>query len=102
MIKTLELKLKPAEADDQNVILKRLAKQLKVNQSDIQEIKMLRRSIDARGRFPCFRIRFKVGIKEAFEAETPWRNQLKDVSNAPEVLIVGAGPACLFAALELI
>ena len=59
-----------------------------------------RRSIDARGK-AVWRYRLEVyGADEAYE---PYRlPDLRDVHEAPEVLVVGAGPAGMFAALKLL
>lgn len=61
---------------------------------------MTRRSIDARGK-AVWRYRLEVyGADEAYE---PYRlPELRDVHDAPEVLVVGAGPAGMFAALKLL
>ncbi|MBO7547083.1 MAG: NAD(P)/FAD-dependent oxidoreductase, partial [Bacteroidales bacterium] len=61
---------------------------------------LVRRSLDARGT-PLWRCQFAVyGPAEAYE---PYRAPaLRDASGAPEVLVVGAGPAGMFAALHLL
>lgn len=102
MIKTLELKLAPAEIDDTDVIRQRVARQLKCAPAEIEAIHPLRRSIDARGRRPFFRLRVAAYIGEPYQPEPALLDQFKDVSEAPAVIIVGAGPAGMFAALELI
>ncbi|MBN1767235.1 MAG: FAD-dependent monooxygenase, partial [Prolixibacteraceae bacterium] len=63
---------------------------------------MVRRSVDARGR----NVRINLGV-EVFVGELPDKSDLPginyaNVENKPEVVIVGAGPAGLFAALRLI
>ncbi len=62
----------------------------------------LRRSIDARPRTPVVVLRVRAWVDEEPAPETPWRLALRDVRNAPPVVVVGAGPAGLFAALKLI
>jgi len=61
---------------------------------------LVRRSLDARGT-PLWRCQFEAyGPAEAYE---PYRTPaLRDASGAPEVLVVGAGPAGMFAALRLL
>ena len=88
-----------------DVILFRTAVLAKAKIKDTPEIKIevLRKSLDARGRQQKFH--FKVAIGP--EAETAQKisynsDNLPFVSNAKRVLIIGAGPAGLFAALELI
>ena len=59
-----------------------------------------RRSLDARGRAVW---RYRVEVYGADESYEPYRlPELKDVHGAPEVLVVGAGPAGMFAALKLL
>jgi uncharacterized FAD-dependent dehydrogenase len=62
----------------------------------------LRRSIDARGKHPVYALRVRAWIDEVPAAEAPWRLPLRDVRGAPPAIVVGAGPAGLFAALRLI
>lgn len=69
--------------------------------SDIHVV-LLRRSIDARSR--QVKVNVQVGI---YEKETPaplstFEKNYQDVSKAPQAIVVGAGPAGLFAALRLI
>ena len=59
-----------------------------------------RRSIDARGKAVW---RYRVAVYGADEKYEPYRlPELRDVHGAPEVLVVGAGPAGMFAALKLL
>ena len=59
-----------------------------------------RRSIDARGKAVW---RYRVEVYGADETYEPYRlPDLRDVHGAPEVLVVGAGPAGMFAALKLL
>ena len=49
MVKELELKLMPSEAHDEAIIRKKAALKLKVKPEQIDDLRLLRRSIDARG-----------------------------------------------------
>lgn len=61
-----------------------------------------RRSIDARGRSVWINLRLDI-FEPSEEIPRQYREPVaRDVHNAPEVIIIGAGPAGLFAALELI
>ncbi|MEM1218322.1 MAG: FAD-dependent protein [Bacteroidota bacterium] len=102
MSKIIELKLLPEEAMDEQVIAQRTARKLRLPESGNWAHKVLRRSIDARGKQAFFRLRVEVWDKEPPPAEPALLEQLQDVSEKPEVIIVGAGPAGYFAALELI
>lgn len=77
---------------------------LNVNANDIREVVIIRRSIDARQKQVMVNLNLKVYQNEdapevQFDVVRP---EYKDVSEAPQVVVVGAGPAGLFAALRLI
>lgn len=63
---------------------------------------VVRRSIDARRRAPAWVLRVRAWVDEAPAPDAPWRLELPDASRAAPVVVVGAGPAGLFAALRLI
>ncbi len=98
----MELVLAPEIALEENRLRDFLAKKLKLDHPDDAVIRKLRQSIDARSQ------KVKVNLKvEVFAGETPpgLVTQVpvyKDVSDKPTAVIVGAGPAGLFAALRLI
>lgn len=102
MQKIVEIKLRPVELDDESLLYERVRKQLRVSTQELTAIKVERRSIDARGRHPFYRLRVTAFLDEAPVAEPALSEQLHSVEDAPEVIIVGAGPAGMFAALELI
>jgi hypothetical protein len=68
----------------------------------VRHVATLRRSIDARGRRPCWVLRVRVWVDEDPRPDPAWALPLRDVRGAPPVVVVGAGPAGLFAALRLI
>ncbi|MEO1262256.1 MAG: FAD-dependent protein [Bacteroidota bacterium] len=102
MRKKLEIKLLPKEAADEMLVKKRAISKSGLPNNAIQDVVILKRSIDARGRQPYFRIQVEVFAGETNEAEPAILPQLKQVDEAEEVIIIGAGPAGYFAALELI
>src|SRR5207253_473932 len=63
---------------------------------------VVRRSLDARKGTPVYRLRVRVSIDEPFRPEPAPPLALRDVRGAPPAVVVGAGPAGLFAALTLI
>jgi uncharacterized FAD-dependent dehydrogenase len=73
-----------------------------VSPSRVTATAVVRRSIDARRRPPAYVLRVRVWVDEERAAEAEWRLRLADVRRAAPVVIVGAGPAGLFAALRLI
>lgn len=102
MIKTVSLKLKPSEAADDASVESAIAQATGVPQKRITGYNIQKRSIDARGRQPYIILQVQVFIDEAAQEPVPFNPQLQNVANAPHVVIIGAGPAGLFAALRLI
>lgn len=102
MIKEVELKLLPKEAVDEALIKRRAIAKIKLAPERIQAVEVSRKSIDARGRQPIIQVRVRVYIDEALKVEAAILEDFKSVEAAPSVIIVGAGPAGYFAALELI
>ncbi len=102
MIKEVEIKLQPRALHDLALIKKLAIKKAKVNATQVEEVVVKRRSIDARGTRPVFRLRVEVYVEEKRNAEPAILEQFQNVENAKSVIIVGAGPAGYFAALELI
>lgn len=102
MVKQIELALLPEEAADEALVRRRAIAKAGAVAEETTAVKLLKRSIDARGSQPLYRLRLLVFISEAPAAEPALLTRLKDVSQAPSVMVVGAGPAGYFAALELI
>ncbi len=102
MRKIIELKLLPKDAADDARIIRKAAEFCRLNINDIDDVHLLKRSIDARGAQPFVRIRAEVYSGESYPGEPAFLPFLKDVSGCSPALIIGAGPAGYFAALELI
>lgn len=107
MQKLIELKVLPAEAADDQRLTDLIARSLGVRREDITGFRLVRRAIDARPRQPKILLTMQVFIGEPIlssSSETsvePFR--FLNVSQAArQVLVIGAGPAGLFAALRLI
>lgn len=102
MRKILEMKLNPAEAGDPARWKHIAASLLGVPQGRIYHIRPLKRSLDARQKI-VFRLKAEVFIGEHLPFEEKIiRKAYPDVSTRPPVIIAGAGPAGLYAALTLI
>lgn len=101
MQKELQLRVLPEIAGQPEQLRNFISGQEGIPESDIRHIEILKRSIDARQKQVIINLKVKVFVNEDFE-ETPINlPDYPDVSNAEEVIIVGAGPAGLFAALRL-
>jgi len=100
----IQIRLTPAEAADKNSILRAISVSTGQNQSSISGYQILKKSIDARSRQQIWINLSLIGfINEPVSQRSlePIRfNKLP--ANAKEIIIVGAGPAGLFAALECI
>ncbi|MFI5139781.1 MAG: FAD-dependent protein [Sphingobacteriales bacterium] len=101
MIKEIEIVCPPGQQEDELVLKQIAAATLNISPQKISGIKILKRSIDARGRKVVYRMQLQVFIEEAYTPETFTVNY-PDVKNSKTVIIVGAGPAGLFAALRCI
>jgi uncharacterized FAD-dependent dehydrogenase len=103
MQQIIELKLLPAEAADENLLRERIALSTGSNKNDITGFRLLKRAIDARARQPKILLTLQAFIGEPFTKETTTTVAFPDVTHANrQVLVIGAGPAGLFAALRLI
>ncbi|MDE5418876.1 FAD-dependent monooxygenase [Labilibaculum sp. DW002] len=102
MITELDIVLSPKDASDEKFYKPIVADKLNVNVADIFGIKILRKSIDARQRNVKINMRFRVAFDEEFVVEQGDSFEYANVLGKKKVIIVGAGPAGLFAALRLI
>jgi len=98
----VQISLSPEAAADEKTVLKISGNLAKLDPSDISGIRVIRRSVDARHK--NIKINLTVEVFSHNEIVVPLINPFvpKDVSREREVIIVGAGPAGLFAALRLI
>jgi uncharacterized FAD-dependent dehydrogenase len=103
MQKIISIKLLPSEAADERSVKGYLANAEAVNISVITGYTILKQSIDARGKQAWVNLTVRAFIDEPFHHREVPGFSFKDVTNAPKsVVIVGSGPAGLFAALKLI
>ena len=99
----LSLRLLPSEAADEGIIKEYIAKTAGKKTEEITGFYLLKKSIDARGKQPYINLTVRAYINERFIQREPEKVVFKDVSKAErKAVIVGAGPAGLFAALKLI
>lgn len=103
MPKELLIQVTPETAANEILLKEYVSKQIRTSVSEIQHISIVKRSIDARQK--AIKINLKVNIFFVGEKFTEQKIELpdyKNVSNQKEVIVIGAGPAGLFAALQLI
>jgi len=101
MIKEIEITCPPEKHEDEAFLKSIAATSANISLQRITGIKILKRSIDARSRKVVYRMQLKVYIDEPYIPETYTINY-PDIKQAKPVIIVGAGPAGLFAALQCI
>ncbi len=103
MKKTIELALSPDQAADPEQVRKLAARACKWSHGahDLQLV-LRKRSIDARSARPRVRLRMEVYLEEQPAPEPAVLDNWQPVHGRPPVIVVGAGPAGYFAALELI
>ncbi|MBV8255261.1 MAG: FAD-dependent monooxygenase [Chitinophaga sp.] len=103
MIHQISVKLLPAEAAAPAAITNAAAAALSIPAKSITGYNLLKRSIDARSRQVYFILTIQVFVNEPFHKNEHNAFVYKELpANAPAVLIAGAGPAGLFAALRLL
>lgn len=102
MTKDVNLVLIPAEAHDEETVVRKASSALGIPRSRITGVKYLRRSIDARRKDIRINLLVRVFIDE--EVENTWKETgfPSLTSSSPSVTVVGAGPAGLFASLTLL
>lgn len=101
MIRDLDLILTPQEAFEERTIRKKAASKCGLALSRVTGTKILRKSIDARRMEIKINLKVRLFIDE--EVKNTWTPTLfPDVSSSPSAIVVGMGPAGLFASLTLI
>src|SRR5690606_14860222 len=103
MQKNITFRVLPSEAANEQLIKQLIARSEGVKPSSITGFRVEKRSIDARSKKPHIQLTVKAFFNEPFQQPGQVSYHFKDVSHSPHaVVIVGAGPAGLFAALKLL
>jgi uncharacterized FAD-dependent dehydrogenase len=102
MHQTLQMILPPEVALDDENFRQYILKKLRLRDTDLPLIRKTRQSIDARGRQVKINVKAEVYLNELPPSLLQTDIVYQDVSKAPRALIVGCGPAGMFAALRLI
>jgi uncharacterized FAD-dependent dehydrogenase len=103
MPREIQTQVPPEVAANETLLKRHMAKLLPVAVNEIQQVVVLKRSIDARQKAIKINIKAVVYfVDEKVVAENFDLPDYPNVANKQEVIVVGAGPAGLFAALQLI
>lgn len=99
---SVDIVLSPRKATEANEVKTAAARAAKIAFTDVRDLRVVKRSIDARGRGPRMQLRVELSTGSLFGRPATTPPELPDVRKKPTVVIVGAGPAGLFAALRAI
>ncbi|WP_339699088.1 FAD-dependent protein [uncultured Roseivirga sp.] len=102
MQKTIKTTLRPEEAFNPEVFEAIILKRANITNPKSAQVRALKRSIDARSRNVKVNIEAQVFINEELPPVISYKRDYPVVTNAEPVIIVGFGPAGMFAALRLI
>lgn len=102
MIQEYQLRILPEIAANEQRLKSYLAQEKGLNLRDIQATRILKRSIDARQRTIFINLKVRVYINELPKEDEYEHTVYNKVEGKPQVIVVGAGPGGLFAALRLI
>lgn len=102
MQKDIDLRITPEQASDLEKVKRIFSTQAGVPFSDINSVRILRRSIDARQRHIFINLKVRGYINEDQSDPDFLSTYYPNVKDCPQAIVVGAGPAGLFAALRLI
>ena len=102
MIQEYQIRVLPEQAANEQNIKLFISKDKGIDARTIQAIRVLKRSIDARQRTIFVNLKVRVYINELPQDEEFVRTTYQNVEGKPQVIVVGAGPGGLFAALRLI
>ena len=101
MPKTITMQLSPKQAADEKFYIAQAARTIGIRQSDIALARVVKRSIDARQRMAKVNLTLEIYVDQEPQPE-PLHFDYPSVEHGTEVIVVGSGPAGLFASLRLI
>ncbi len=102
MQKDIDIRVSPDVAADINLVKGIAADVTNTKMTEITDVRIIKRSIDARQRNIFINLRVRLYINESQPEVLFEKTDYPDVSKAPQAIVVGAGPGGLFAALRLI
>lgn len=103
MQKKIAIRLLPAELQDENLVKEVIARQEGLHPDKISGYQLLKRSLDARGKTVFYNLSVLAYINEPFHRPAKAAFNFRNTASAERsVIIIGAGPAGLFAALKFL
>ncbi|MBR4365734.1 MAG: FAD-binding protein [Bacteroidaceae bacterium] len=102
MIKEYQIRVEPKVASSEQGILRFLSRSEGLSSDEVKGVRVLKRSIDARQRKIYVNLTVRVFINELPPEDDFLPVVYGQVDDAPQAIVVGAGPGGLFAALRLI
>jgi len=102
MINEYQIRVKPEVAAQEDRLKAYLGDEYGLNPSDIKGVRILKRSIDARQRQIYVNLKVRTYVNELPTDDEYQHTEYPNVEGKPQVIVVGAGPGGLFAALRLI
>jgi uncharacterized FAD-dependent dehydrogenase len=102
MTNEYQMRVEPQVAAQENLLRRRIADEQGIDERTIYGVRILRRSIDARQRQIWVNLTVRVYVNEQPQDDAYQHTDYPNVEGRPQVIVVGAGPGGLFAALRLI
>ncbi len=102
MIQEYQIRILPEQAASEEGIKRYLAKEKGLDVRTLNQVRVLKRSIDARQRTIFVNLKVRAYINEFPQDDQYVHTKYPDVSSRPRVIVVGEGPGGLFASLRLI
>ena len=102
MVNEYQLRILPEQAASEQSLKNYISREKGLDIRTINAVRVLKKSIDARQRTIYVNVKIQVFINEEPEDKEYITTEYHNVSGKPEVIVVGAGPGGLFAALRLI
>ena len=102
MIEEYQIRILPEQAASEEGIKRYLSKEKGIDVRTLNQVRVLKRSIDARQRTIYVNLKVRAYINEFAQDDQYIHTEYPDVSSCPRVVVVGEGPGGLFASLRLI
>lgn len=102
MIQEYQLRILPEQAASEQSLKQYISREKGLDIRTIHAVRVLKKSIDARQRTIFVNVKAQVFINEEPAEKEFIETEYRNVEGRPQVIVVGAGPGGLFAALRLI